>query len=48
MEVDRAVVEHVVAHRPLSDAVVRALNPHATVADLRRDVVAIGYPVTVV
>ncbi|MEO3821402.1 hypothetical protein [Plantactinospora sp. B24E8] len=47
MEVDRVVVEHVVAHRPLSDAVVRALNPHATVADLRRDVAAIGYPVTV-
>lgn len=47
MKVDRAVVEHVVAHRPLSDAVVRALNPHATVADLRRDVAAIGYPLTV-
>lgn len=27
IEVDRAAVEHVVAHRPLTDAVIQALNP---------------------
>jgi hypothetical protein len=45
IEVDRAIVEHVVAHQPLSDAVIRALNPHLTVADLRKDVATIGYPI---
>ncbi|MEH1166819.1 hypothetical protein V6V47_15685 [Micromonospora sp. CPCC 205539] len=42
--VDRAAVEHVVAHRPLTDAVVQALNPEATVAGLHDDIDAIGYP----
>ena len=45
IEVDRSAVEHIVAHRPLTDTVVQALNPQLTVADLRRDVVAIGYPI---
>ncbi|MGC4878243.1 hypothetical protein ACLQ26_18550 [Micromonospora sp. DT43] len=45
MEVDRTAVEHIVAHRPLTDTVTRALNPHRTVADVRTDIVAIGYPI---
>ncbi|SCG39701.1 hypothetical protein [Micromonospora coxensis] len=44
IEVDRAAVAHVVAHRPLTDTVVRALNPHLTGAELREDVAAVGYP----
>ncbi|MFG2101071.1 hypothetical protein ACGFJ5_10750 [Micromonospora echinaurantiaca] len=42
---DRAAVAHVVAHRPLTDAVIRALNPHLTVGRLREDLSTIGYPV---
>ncbi|SBT40908.1 hypothetical protein [Micromonospora auratinigra] len=42
---DPAAVAHVVAHRPLTDAVVRAVNPRLTVADVHRDVTAMGYPV---
>ncbi|RAN96817.1 hypothetical protein GAR05_03880 [Micromonospora saelicesensis] len=45
MTVDRAAVEHVVAHRPLTDTVTRALNPQLTVADLRVDLTEIGYPI---
>ncbi|MFC4149527.1 hypothetical protein ACFO0M_25045 [Micromonospora mangrovi] len=45
MAVDRATVAHVVAHRPLTDAVVRTLNPRLTVAELRDDLALIGYPV---
>jgi hypothetical protein len=45
--VDRMAVEHVVAHRRLTDAVVRALNPDVTVAELRDDIAAIGYPIEV-
>ncbi|MGC5022417.1 hypothetical protein [Micromonospora sp. DT47] len=45
IEVDRTVVEHVVAHRPLTDAVIQALNPQLTVAELREDIAAIGYPI---
>ncbi|MCM0676491.1 hypothetical protein NCC78_17630 [Micromonospora phytophila] len=45
IEVDRTVVEHVVAHRPLTDVVVQALNPEVTVAALHEDIAAIGYPI---
>ncbi|MET7946096.1 hypothetical protein [Micromonospora sp. NPDC005324] len=45
IEVAPAVVEHVVAHRPLTDVVVQALNPKATVARLHTDIVAMGYPI---
>ncbi|MET7402659.1 hypothetical protein ABZS66_55185 [Dactylosporangium sp. NPDC005572] len=45
IEVDRAAVEHIVAHRPLTDTVVRALNPSATIEELGNDVALIGYPV---
>lgn len=34
ISLDPAVVAHVIAHRPLTDAVVRALNPNLTVADV--------------
>jgi hypothetical protein len=42
--VDPAAVEHVVAHRRLTDAVVRVLNPDSNVAGLDDDIAAIGYP----
>ncbi|SCL28881.1 hypothetical protein GA0074692_2623 [Micromonospora pallida] len=45
IEVDRALVEHVVAQQPLTDAVIRALNPHLTLAELHEDVATIGYPI---
>jgi hypothetical protein len=45
MELLPWAVAHVVAHRPLTDAVVQALNPHATIAALRADLGAIGYPI---
>ncbi|MCX5065341.1 hypothetical protein OOJ91_05545 [Micromonospora lupini] len=48
IEVDPGVIEHVVTHRPLTDVVVRALNPEATVARLREDTAAIGYPILAV
>jgi hypothetical protein len=44
IDIDRAAVQHIVDHRPLTDAVVGALNPEATVAKLHNDLVAIGYP----
>lgn len=42
--IDRAAVEHVLAHRPLTEDVVRALNPELTLADVRGDVTSTGYP----
>ncbi|MFI6820138.1 hypothetical protein ACIBJE_04195 [Micromonospora sp. NPDC050187] len=45
IEVDPTVIEHVVAHRPLTDVVVQALNPQVTVAGLHEDITAIGYPI---
>lgn len=45
IEVDRATVEYIVAHRPLTDTVIQALNPQLTVADLQEDIAAIGYPI---
>ncbi|WP_308193476.1 hypothetical protein [Micromonospora alfalfae] len=47
MTVDRAAVEHIVAHRPLTDTVTRAVNPQLSVADLRVDLTEIGYPIAV-
>ncbi|MFC7242109.1 hypothetical protein ACFQO7_06400 [Catellatospora aurea] len=46
IEVDPAAVGQVVAHRPLTDTLVRSLNPTTTLADLHDDVAAIGYPMT--
>ncbi|MGC5021322.1 hypothetical protein [Micromonospora sp. DT47] len=45
IDFDRAAVEHVVALRPLTDATVRALNPHVEVADLHEKAEEYGYPV---
>ncbi|WP_433040701.1 hypothetical protein [Dactylosporangium sp. CS-033363] len=45
IEIDRTAVEHIVAHRPLTEAVVRALNPDATLAELHADVGLIGYSI---
>ncbi|MEV4139459.1 hypothetical protein AB0J72_45770 [Dactylosporangium sp. NPDC049742] len=41
---DPAAVEHVYALRPLTTAVIAALNPELTVDDLAHDVAEIGYP----
>jgi hypothetical protein len=46
MQVDRSTVERIVAQIPLTDAMVRALNPEVTLADLHADLVATGYPLT--
>ncbi|MFE9694731.1 hypothetical protein ACFYOS_33820, partial [Micromonospora sp. NPDC005806] len=45
IELDATEVEHVVAHRPLTDVVVQALNPEMTVARLNEDIAAIGYSI---
>lgn len=45
VEMDRTAVEHVVAHRPLTDDIIRALNPRLAVADLRDGIATIGYPI---
>ncbi|MFI2431368.1 hypothetical protein [Streptomyces sp. NPDC018693] len=42
--VDVAAVRHILSLRPLTEAVVGALNPGTTVADLADDVAEIGYP----
>jgi hypothetical protein len=42
--VNRASVEHIMEHRPLTDAVVRTLNSSVTLAELSDDLTAIGYP----
>jgi hypothetical protein len=44
-EVDRAAVEHIIAHRPLTDAVVQALNPNLKATDLHDDLDTLGYTV---
>ena len=41
---DPAVVEHVVGFRPLTDAVVRALDPEVGLAELRAKAMEYGYP----
>ncbi|MEU8004296.1 hypothetical protein AB0B66_24340 [Catellatospora sp. NPDC049111] len=46
IEVDPAAVGQVIAHRPLTDALVRSLNPTTALSDLHDDVAAIGYPMT--
>ncbi|MFF5405784.1 hypothetical protein ACFY8K_22500 [Streptomyces misionensis] len=38
-------VRHVLSSRPLTEAVVRALNPEASLADLAQDIAEIGHPV---
>ncbi|MEU4775197.1 hypothetical protein [Micromonospora sp. NPDC023644] len=45
VELDRTAVERIVAQLPLTDPVVRALNPAVTLAGLHEAVTAIGYPV---
>ncbi|SFY48806.1 hypothetical protein STEPF1_02032 [Streptomyces sp. F-1] len=43
--VDLEAVRHVLSSRPLTEAVVRALNPEASLAALAQDIAEIGYPV---
>ncbi|GAA3944224.1 hypothetical protein [Actinoplanes auranticolor] len=44
-EIDRDAVAHVAALRPLTDDVVRALNPESSLAGVRTEVAATGYPI---
>ncbi|MGW5937205.1 hypothetical protein ACWIG3_10000 [Streptomyces celluloflavus] len=44
LPVDLAAVRHVLASRPLTDAVVTALRPGITLADLGADLAETGYP----
>ncbi|MGC4896699.1 hypothetical protein [Micromonospora sp. DT31] len=43
--VDRDAVAAVVAHLPLTEALVRAVNPQASLDEVRADVASMGYPV---
>ncbi|MGN9805039.1 hypothetical protein [Micromonospora sp. L32] len=45
VDLDRGAVEHIVALRPLTDAVVRVLNPDGRMADLRERAAELDYPV---
>ncbi|MEV6932423.1 hypothetical protein AB0M46_49125 [Dactylosporangium sp. NPDC051485] len=45
-EADRAAVAHIAAMRPLTDAVVRALNPDINLTQVHEAVTEIGYPVS--
>ena len=42
--VDLAIVEHVYAHKPLTNQIVRSLNPETNLAELAEDIAKIGYP----
>ncbi|XVV17179.1 hypothetical protein ACQP2X_23220 [Actinoplanes sp. CA-131856] len=44
--IDRDAVAHIAALRPLTDGVVRALNPKSSLAAVRTEVAATGYPIT--
>ncbi|MEU8974889.1 hypothetical protein AB0D11_37510 [Streptomyces monashensis] len=44
VSVDLEAVRHVLSSHPLTEGVVRALNPESTLADLARDITEIGYP----
>lgn len=43
--VARSAVDHIFGHHPLSEEVVRALNPELSLADLDEDVSDIAYPI---
>ncbi|MFD6752233.1 MULTISPECIES: hypothetical protein [Micromonospora] len=45
IEVDGAAVDHIAAHRPLTDDMIRSLNPRSALTDLRDDIAATGYPI---
>ncbi|MCO8269783.1 hypothetical protein M1L60_04150 [Actinoplanes sp. TRM 88003] len=46
IEVDRSAVAHVVAMRPLTEAVVQALDSDAALTDVGDAVTGIGYPIS--
>ncbi|MBO4207187.1 hypothetical protein [Micromonospora echinofusca] len=46
IELARTAVEHVVDQKPLTDAVIKTLNPNLTLADLLDNIATIGYPIT--
>jgi hypothetical protein len=43
-EVNSTAVTHVYEHRPLTAELAFLLNPEVSIADLRADVLEIGYP----
>jgi hypothetical protein len=42
--IDLNAVKHIYAHRPLTDELVRMLNPNRSLADLKEDIAEIAYP----
>ena len=42
--VDRTAVEHIYAHKSLTNEIVRLLNPGTNLSDLSEDIAKIGYP----
>jgi hypothetical protein len=46
-EVSAPAVAHVFGHRPLTAELALRLNPELSIADLRADVLEIGYPADV-
>jgi hypothetical protein len=42
--VDLRIVEHIYAHRPLTESLVVFLNPKLTLPDLTSEIEEIGYP----
>lgn len=47
LRVDRAAVDHIYALRPLTQAIVSAINPDVRLADLAADIEQTGYPTAV-
>lgn len=45
VDVSLETIERIYAHEPLAEALVRALNPEASLGDLAEDLFEIGYPV---
>ena len=45
--VTRSAVDHIFAHRPLTEELVKILNPDLSLADLAEDIFEIAYPASV-
>lgn len=44
LELDRALIEHILAHRPVTPEIVEALNPEIEFEDIQDDLQQVGYP----
>ena len=42
--IDLAIIEHIYAQKPLSQAIVSGINPEVSLADIAADIEEIGYP----